>query len=158
MRHILTLLISLFLPCVAGAWNVNQYGKLKIGNTTIDLSANLFRLALYTSAASANIAGDISIQSSIGSECAQTGGYTTGGERLSSPTWVQAGGSVTFDSSDWIVTGSIANIKYAYIVRSVAATSGHLLCYSTLSTSQFTLTGSNTMTIQMNASGIFTLD
>jgi len=157
MFDFLVRLMLPFLPCAAGAWKVNQYGKLKIGSTIIDLSAVLFKLALYTSAASANIAGDVSIQSSLGSECAQTGGYTTGGERLSSTTWVQAAGSVTFDSSDWVVTGSIQNIKYAYIVRSVAATSGHLLCYSTLSASQFDLTGSNTMTIQMNASGIFTL-
>jgi len=128
MFTFLVRLILPLLPCAAGAWKVNQYGKLKIGNNTIDLTANLFKLALYTSAASANIAGDISIQSSIGSECAQTGGYTTGGERLSSPTWVQAGGSVKFDSSDWIVTGSIQNIKYAYILRSVAATSGYYSC------------------------------
>jgi hypothetical protein len=143
----------------AGAWKLNQYGKFKIGNATINLSnATDFRLALYTSAASANVAGDISIQSSVGSECAATGGYTAGGNSLSSPTWVQTGASVRWDSSDWIVTGSIANIKYAYIVFSVAATSGHLLTYSTLSANQFDLTGSNTMTIQMNASGIFSLN
>jgi hypothetical protein len=157
MFDFLIRLILPFLPCAAGAWKVNQYGKLKIGQAIIDLSNNVFRLALYTSAASANIVADISIQSSIGSECAATGGYTTGGERLSTPTWTQAGGSVKFDSSDWVVTGSIQNIKYAYIVYSAGATSGHLLCYSTLSASQFDLTGTNTMTIQMNANGIFTL-
>ncbi len=143
----------------AGAWKLNQYGKFKIGNATINLSnATDFRLALYTNAASANIAGDISIQSSITNEAAATGGYVAGGLSLSSPTWVQAGGSVKWDASDWIVTGSIAAIQYAYIVLSVAATSGHLLCYSTLSSAQFALTGTNTMTIQMNALGIFTLN
>ena len=157
MKNFLIRLILPFLPCAAGPWKVNQYGKLKIGKGVINLSTQVFRLALYQSAASANIAGDISIQSSVGSECAQTGGYTTGGERLSTNTWTQAAGSCKFDSSDWVVTGSIANIKYAYIVYSVAATSGHLLCYSTLSASQFALTGTNTMTIQMNANGIFTL-
>lgn len=143
----------------AGAWNVNRYAKFKIGNSTIDLSnAADFRLALYTSAASANIAGDQSVQSQVGNECAATGGYTTGGEALGGVTWTQTAQSVRWDSSDWVVTGSIANIKYAYIVRSVTGTSGHLVCYSTLSASQFPLTGTNTMTIQMNASGIFTLD
>jgi len=142
----------------AGAWKVNQYGKFKIGNATINLSnATDFRLALYNTAASANIAGDISIQSSVGSEIAQTGGYTTGGMSLSSPTWVQAAGSVTWDASDWVVTGSLASVKYAYILYSVGATSGHLLCYSTLSTTAFAVTGTNTLTIQMAAAGIFTL-
>ncbi len=142
----------------AGAWKLNQYGKFKIGNATINLSnATDFRLGLYTSGASANIAGDISIQSSIGSE-ATGGGYAAGGTSLSSPTWTQTGTSVRWDASDWIVTGSIAAIKYAYIVFSVGATSGHLLCYSTLSANVFALTGTNTMTIQMNAAGIFSLN
>jgi hypothetical protein len=140
----------------AGAWNVNAYGKLKIGKAVINLSAQKFRLALYHTAASANIAGDISIQGSIGNEVTG-GGYTAGGERLSTNTWTESGGTCTFDSSDWVVTGSINSIKYAYIVYSAGATSGHLLCYSTLSGTAFPLTGSNTLTIQMNASGIFTL-
>jgi hypothetical protein len=157
MKDFMLKLILPFLPCAAGAWNVNQYGKLKIGKGTINLSTVAFRLALYTSAASANIAGDISLMVSVGSEVAQTGGYTTGGERLSSNTWALSGANGKFDSSDWVVTGSIQNIKYAYIVYSITATSGHLLCYSTLSANQFDLTGTNTMTIQMNTAGIFTL-
>ena len=127
------------------AWVVNNYAKLKIGNATINLSDNaLFRMALYTASASATlVAGDVSVQGSLAGQ-ASGGGYT-------------AGGTVTFDSTAWVVTGSIAAIKYAVIVASVGATSGHILCYSKLSTANFAVTGSNTLTITPNASGIFTL-
>jgi len=144
----------------AGPWKLNQYGKLKIGNATINLNTGIFRLGLYQTGASANIVGDISIQTSLGSEVAFGGAstYVVGGTTLSSSTWALSGSNGKFDSSDWIITGSATNtIKYAYIVLSGGATSGHLLCYSTLSATAFALSGTNTLTIQMNVSGIFTL-
>ena len=140
------------------AWVVNNYAKLKIGNATINLSDNaLFRMALYTATASATlVAGDVSVQGSLAGE-ATGGGYSAGGEQLTGITWTESGGTVTFDSTAYVVTGSIAAIKYAVIVASVGATSGHILCYSKLSTANFAVTGSNTLTITPNASGIFTL-
>jgi len=83
------------------------------------------------------------------------GGYNAVGNTLSSPTWVISGQNAVFDSSDWVVTGSIGSIKYAVIMQSISGTSGLVLCYSTLSTSGFDLTGTNTLTIQMNSAGIF---
>lgn len=140
------------------AWVINNYAKLKIGNATINLSdTGLFRLALYTASASATlVAGDVSVQGSLAGQ-ASGGGYTAGGEALAGVTWLESGGTVTFDSTAWVVTGSIAAIKYAVIVASVGATSGHILAYSKLSTANFAVTGSNTLTITPNASGIFTL-
>lgn len=140
------------------AWVVNPYGKLKIGNATINLSDNgLFRMALYTASASATlVAGDVSVQGSLAGQ-ASGGGYTAGGEQVTGITWTQAGGTCTFDSTAWVVTGSIAAVKYAVIIASVGATSGHILAYSKLSTANFAITGSNTLTITPNASGIFTL-
>ena len=141
----------------AGAWKINPNAKLKIGTSSIDLDTNIFNITLHSVGASANLlTGAVSIFTSIGSQCTG-GGYAAGGNTLSSPTWALSGTNAKFDSSDWVVTGSIGSIKYAVIMRSVSATSGLVLAYSTLSTSGFNLTGSNTMTIQMNASGIFTL-
>jgi len=142
----------------ASAWAINKYAKLKIGQGIIDLSAVLFRLSLHTSAASANIAGDISILGSVGSEVTG-GGYTAGGERLSATTWALSGNNAKFDSTAKIYTGSIANIRYAYIVYSAAASTNaaHLVCWSALSTSPFSVTGTNTLTVTPNASGIFVL-
>ena len=141
----------------AGAWKINPNAKLKLGNTSIDLGGAIFNISLHSVGASANlISGLVSVFTSIGSEV--TGGnYTAVGMTLSSPTWALSGQNGKFDSSDWVMTGSCASIKYAVICQSISATSGLVLCYSTLSTSGFDVTGTNTLTIQMNASGIFTL-
>ena len=141
----------------AGAWKINNNAKLKLGTGSIDLDTDIFNITLHSIGASANlISGLVSIFTSIGSQCTG-GGYAAGGNTLSSPTWALSGQNAKFDSSDWVVTGSIASIKYAVIMKSVSGTSGLVLAYSTLSTSGFDVTGTNTLTIQMNASGIFTL-
>lgn len=141
----------------AGPWKVFPYGKLRLGAGDINLSTDVFNLTIHKIGASANLLTTVvSEWASIGSECTG-GGYTAGGNTLSSNTWTLSGNNGKFDSSDWVVTGTITSIKYAVIMRSVNAASGWPLCYCTLSANAFDLTGSNTMTIQMNASGIFTL-
>lgn len=142
---------------MAGAWKINTNAKQKLGVGSIILSGGVFNLSLHSIGASANLlSGNVSVFSSILSECTG-GGYTAGGNTLSSHTWTQSGQNWKFDSSDWVVTGSIASIKYAAIFMSTGVSEGFVLCYSTLSTSPFSVTGSNTLTIQMNTSGIFTL-
>jgi len=141
----------------AGAWKINPNAKIHLGNGDFDLSGAIFNLTLQSIGASDNIlTGATSIFTSLGSQVTG-GGYNAGGNTLSTNTYALSGQNGKFDSSDWVVTGSIASIKYAYIMQSISATSGFLLCYSTLSTTGFDLTGTNTLTIQMNASGIFTL-
>ena len=141
----------------AGPWKINKNAKLKIGAASIVLSGGVFNLTLHSVGASANlISGLVSVFSSIGSECTG-GGYVAGGKTLSSHTWAISGQNAKFDASDWIVTGAITSIKYAVIMMSTGVSEGFVLCYSTLSASGFDLNGSNTLTIQMNAAGIFTL-
>jgi len=141
----------------AGAWKINPNAKVHLGNGDFDLDAAVFNLTLQSVGASANIlTAAVSIFTSLGSQVTG-GGYAAGGNTLSTNVYALSGQNGKFDSSDWVVTGSIASIKYAYIMQSISATSGFLLCYSTLSTSGFDLTGTNTLTVQMNASGIFTL-
>ena len=141
----------------AGAWKINPNAKVHLGNGDFDLDTAVFNLTLASVGASANIlTGAVSIFTSLGSQCTG-GGYTAGGTTLGTNTFALSGQNGKFDASDWVVTGSIASIKYAYIMQSISATSGYLLCYSTLSATPFSVTGTNTLTIQMNASGIFTL-
>ena len=61
-----------------------------------------------------------------------------------------------FDSTAvvWTATGgTIANIKYAVVYQS----GGKLVCFSKLTTAQFTLAEDNTLTVTPSASGIFEL-
>ena len=136
--------------------------KLAVGDTSgFNLSADIFRLALYKTAATAP-ADDktLSIQSQISNQCSG-GAYSAGGKTLSNTTWTTTATSVQkFDGDDWIITASgsaISAVLFGVICNSIAATSGFLLCYSQLSTAAFDVTTGNTLTVQMNAAGVFTL-
>jgi len=136
--------------------------KLAVGDTSgFNLSADIFRLAIYTTAATAPAdLLTLTIQSQISSECSG-GNYSAGGKTLSNTTWTATATSVQkFDGDDWVITASgsaITSVLFGVICNSIAATSGFLLCFSQLSTAAFDVTSGNTLTVQMNAAGIFTL-
>lgn len=142
----------------ATAWAFYNKAKVKIGGGTIDLDTNIFRLQLHTSAASvnANNIAAISTAASIGNEVTNANGYATGGKSLTAVTWALSGANAKFDAADplWTATGgNIANVKYGVIKNSV----GQAMCYSKLSTAQFTIAIGNTLTVQMATTGIFVL-
>ena len=146
----------------ATAWAFWNQAKHKIANGSINLSGDDFRLALYSSAASGSInTATLTVQSEIGTECSG-GAYVAGGLLLSGVTWGAgaSAGQQKYDATDPVFTASgsaISNVRFGVIVKSVAATSGLLLVWSGLSTGQFDITAGNTMTVQMHASGVFTL-
>lgn len=146
----------------ATAWAFWDRAKHRICNGDITLSTGPFRLALYMSAASGSInTASLTLQSELQSEVSG-GTYVAGGLALSGITWTAgaSAGQQAFDCSDPVFTASgsaMSNVRFGVIVKSLGAASGYLLCWSGLSTSQFDVTTGNTLTIQMNANGIFTL-
>jgi len=145
----------------ATAWAIYNKAKNKIAEGTIPLNGSIWRTQLHTSASNASVA-TFSLVASITNEVANGNGYVTGGKTLPTPTWTTgaSAGQYAFDSGDPIWTasgGTIPNIKFAVIRNSTGAGVGHALCWSKLTTAQFTLAQDNTLTIQMNANGIFTL-
>jgi len=146
----------------ATAWIFYNEAKKKIGNNVIPLDAGIFKMQLHTSASNASTA-TLSIASEVTGEIAVAGGYAAGGRTLAGVAWTIAGdpSSVKWDATDLIFTASGANlsiVKFAVIHNSITTvTSGHLLCWSRLSTSQFSVTSGNTLTIQFATAGIFTL-
>jgi len=151
----------------AGAWKFWTEAKQKIGASDslgIDLATGPFRMLLFDVTASATIATTtVTIQSEIavGSSEVSGGRYIAGGITLSGVTWATSSADAKFDFTDpiWTASGSaMSNVKYAVIVKSItAATSGFLLVYSTLSTSEFDVTVGNTLTVQLAAAGCFVL-
>lgn len=143
----------------ATAWALWNKAKKKIGNGTIQLGTNVLKVQLHTSAAVGFTTNStISTAASVTGEVTNGNGYATGGATLASVTWTTgaSAGQYRLNSANpiWTATGgNIANIKYALIKNSA----GQALCWSRLTTAQFTLTSGNTLTIQMSASGIFTL-
>ena len=144
----------------ATAWSFYNSFREKLGEGDFDLSGTSvgFYLALHTSAASALVnTKTLSTQASLANEVANGNGYATGGASVTARTWASvATDKYRFDSTAvvWTATGgAIANIKYAVIYQA----GGKLVCFSKLSTSQFTLAADNTLTVTPSASGIFEL-
>ena len=146
----------------AGAWKVFDSAKDYLGRAGFNFSSGIFRVTLHTSALTIST-GAFSVYSPITSEVTEANGYSSSGKTLSATTW-NAGASAgvqRFDATAvfWSANGgNIANIKFAVIWLSAAATANRLaLCYSTLSTSQFTISSGNRLTITPAANGVFEL-
>ena len=144
----------------ATAWAFYHDAKRKLGAGSFNLDTAGIKLVL-TGSATTGDAGltTLSLYSELSAEC--TGGaYVAGGKSLSNTSWTLSTDDYKFDSTAWVITASassITSIKYAVLYQSVAASSGHLLCWSQLSTVQISITTDNTLTITPATAGIFTL-
>ena len=141
----------------ATAFVLYNEAKKYIGGADLDLNGATFKLKLCNSASNAETL-TLSTFASVTSEISATGGYAANGKALASVTWTTYGSAkqFSFDAADLVFTASGAslnNIKYAVI----GVSGGKALCWSKLTTSQFTLSANNTLTIAFNAAGIFTL-
>jgi len=145
----------------ATAWTIYDKAKKKIGNGTIVLGAGVLKVHLHTSASNASTS-TVSLHSSVSNEVTQGNGYLSAGKSLLTLQWTVGTSAAQYklDAADplWTATGgNIANIKFAVLRTSINASTGHVLCWSRLTTNQFTLSSGNTLTIQMHADGVFTL-
>lgn len=143
----------------AGSWIPFNIAKLKLANGTFDLDTQTFKMALTTSAQAlaATFAGTSTDcrYADLTAEVANGNGYTTAGKTLSC-TWTRATGTVTFDCDDQAWTSSTITCKYAVIYADNA--NDDLLCFCDLDTGGGSVsTTAGTLTITINASGVFTL-
>lgn len=147
----------------AGTFTVFKRGKGNLGKGAFNLTNGNYYLHFFRTSASAGITGNVSTLASLTSQVSATGGYTASGKALTGLTWVTAAsaGQWKLDfTTDLVVTASnaaINNIRYAVIRNSTSSGAGKLLCYCTLTTTQFTLASGNTLTVQFPANGLFTL-
>jgi hypothetical protein len=149
----------------ASAWQLYNKAKQSIGNGTITLGAGVFKMVLATSASNASTF-TLSTYASVTNEISATGGYVTGGKDLVPATALWTVGAsakqykFTMSTVGLAFTASgasLTNIKYAILRNSTGAGAGKLLCFCQLSSSQFTVTSPNTLTVLPAATGIFTL-
>ena len=142
----------------ADKWKIYDGFLEYMGDNTIDMDADTFKVGLYlsTSNAATLTTDDVA---ALTNEHANANGYTTGGNTLASVTWAEATGTVTFDAADtvWTASGGPITARFAVIYSDTSVTD-KLVAYSLLDTApaDVTATDGNTLTIQMNASGIFT--
>lgn len=145
----------------AGAWTFYNLAKKYLMNGTIDLDTNSFRMSLYTSASNAATA-TLSTRTSVTNEVSEANGYSSSGKALASITWATGASASEYRWNAaaivWTASGgSISNVKFAVIWQS-SGVADKLVCYSQLSTAQFTVTSGNTLTITPSANGIFELN
>jgi hypothetical protein len=141
----------------ASAFQLYNEAKKYIGAGTIQLGVSTLKMKLTTSASNASTF-TLSTFASITGEISARGGYVAGGRALASVVWTVGASAKQYmlDAADLVFTASgsaLNNVKFAVI----GVSGGKCLCWSKLSTSQFTVTSPNTLTVQFNAAGIFTL-
>ncbi len=132
-----------------------------LGDGTIDLDTDTFKVTLHTSTYTPN-AGTHTVYADLTNELSTASGYTNGGAALGSVTWTRSGATVTFDAADtvWTASGGSIVARYAVIRKDGTANAivSPLIAYILLDTTpaDVTATTGNTLTLQWNASGIFT--
>ena len=149
----------------ASAWQLYNDGKRYIGNGTIQLGVNNFKMALFTSASNTSTF-TLSTFASLTNEISATGGYVSGGKALVPATgqWTVGGSTnqmkFTYTTAGLTFTasgGPLTNIRYAVIYKDAVGSAAKLLCFCQLSSAQFTVSSPNTLTVLPAATGVFTL-
>lgn len=149
----------------AGKWKIYDLAKKYLADGTHDLDDTTnWKVALFLSTSNANtLSVGTNVYGDLTNEHANANGYTTGGVALPTETWTNAAGTITWDAADvvWTASGGSIVARFAVIYRNatVNAIVKPLLAVCLLDTApaDVTATTGNTLTIQMNASGIFTL-
>ena len=133
-----------------------------IGDGTFDMDANTFKVTLHTSTYTPNAATH-TVYADLTNELSTAAGYTNTGATLGTVTFNQSGATVTFDAADttWTASGGSIVARYA-VIRAVGTLNTRvdpLVAYVLLDTTpaDVTTTTGNTLTLQWNASGIFTV-
>ncbi len=142
----------------AGPWQVFRRAKIKLLNGTLDLDTGVWKMAL-TQAAQA-LTDDFAGASTdcryadLTNEVPNGSGYTTGGKTLT-PSVTRSGATVTYDVDDQSWTASSFTAKYAVIYAD--NTNDDLLAFCELDTGGSVTVIASTLTVAINASGVFTL-
>jgi len=142
-----------------------DFAKKYLADGTFDLddTAN-WKMALFTSASNANtLSVGTGVFGDLTNEHANANGYTSGGVAVTGVTWTKSGATLTFDSDNSVWTASGGSITARYCVLYKDATVNSivkpllLVCLMDTAPADVTATDGNTLTVQINASGMFTL-
>lgn len=146
----------------AQAWELYNSALDKLGSASMNLSTNVFYVQLHKSTSNASDK-TLSVAGSLNNEVSNQFGYLTNGKTLSAHSWGVGASAAEykFDATDtaWTASGgAITSVAFACIMASgVSANARTLLCKSKLTTTGTISVGDGgTLTLQYNASGIFT--
>jgi len=138
----------------AGAWTFTSAGRTSLLNGTFDIDSDTYKMALFLS--TSNLGAATTTFAGVTNEHAGANGYTAGGIvvalTLAGTTTVTV--DVTTDPV-WTASGGSIVARFAAIYE----VGGNVLCYCLLddAPANVTATTGNTLTVAINASGVFTL-
>ena len=144
----------------ADAWTFYDKFFEHMGEEIHNLETDTIKMALMLSTSNCTTT-TLTDYSELTNEHANNNGYTTGGVELTGPVISESGGTTTFDCTGdavWTASGGSIIARYA-VVYNASAPSDDLICYTTMDNTpgDVTVTDGNTLTIALNASGIFTI-
>ena len=143
------------------AASITFYNNWKAAINDAALRAATVKVTLHSSAYT--FAATQSVYADLTDELSTAFGYTNGGATLAGVSWGQSGGTATFDANDTVWTASGGSIVSRRAVIRVVGTFNSqvdpLIASILLDTTpaDVTTTTGNTLTLQWNASGLFTL-
>ena len=144
----------------AGTWTFPDASRTYLLNGTMDLDTDLFKVALHLVSGTQPGASTTTWAGLSTSEHAAQYGYTAGGLPTGSGTALELTGTASVKVTEstsyvWTASGGSITAKWAVLYE----VAGNVLCYCLLDSggADVTATSGNTLTITMNASGIFTL-
>lgn len=138
----------------AGTWTFPNGARTKLLDGTFDLDSDSFKMALFLS--TSNLGTSSTTYAGLTNEHANANGYTTGG--IAVTLTLSGTTTVTVDISTdpvWTASGGSITARYAVIYE----VGGNVLVYCLLDNTpaDVTATNGNTLTVQIHASGVFTL-
>jgi len=145
----------------AGNFIVFDQFKVWMADSTFNMTSNTFKMSLHTNTYTPSISAN-TVFADATNELTTANGYTAGGVTLSGVTYTKSGSTTTFTCTNptWTASGgSIGPFRIAVIYASGTLNThvNPLVCYCVLDTADITLTSTNTFTVQINASGIYTV-
>lgn len=139
----------------ASAWRVYNEAKKYIQTGDIDLNTNVITMGIYKASSNASTY-TLSTLASV--TVAASLGIKTQKKTLTSIT-VTAGASakvIRFDCADLVFTASTAS-AFSCLYAVIGVSGGKAIAWCKMSSAGFSVTAGNTLTIQINASGIWEL-
>jgi hypothetical protein len=146
----------------ATAWRVYREFKDALGEELVNLETDTIKCALFLEASNCgNVALATAQYATLTSQHANQGapGYETGGKTVAT-TWTQTAGTATLGCANpsWVATGGSILARFAVLYSDTAANKDLIAyCIMDSTPADVTCTVGNTLTIEINASGVITL-
>jgi hypothetical protein len=137
----------------ASAFNIYNNAKRYLVDGTLDLDTDTIVSALYKSDSNASTF-TLSLLSEVTGSVAGQAGYP--GNKTLTISIGDTGLSTMVDSTDLVFTASGADLTSVMFLV-IAESGGKLICWCALSTALFSVTSGNTLTVTINAAGVFTM-